>query len=295
MNVTRRAFLEVCKNSAIGLGVAQFAQLEKLLANSNAPTVVWLQGSACTGCSVSFLNRFSSAAPSTAADVLIQTINLAYHPNVMASAGESAAAVVEAIRSRGGYVLAVEGGVPTAFGGSTCWAWTLNGRDVTFLEAVQSLAAKALKILSIGTCAGWGGIPAAYPNPTGVKGVSAATGKPTLNIAGCPPHPDWIVWGIANALLGTVGRLDASGRPTALFRKSVHDQCPRRGTQEAKTYGQDGLCLKGLGCAGPKTAANCPIHRWNSGVNWCVDANGLCIGCTSPNFPGDRLRRPVDA
>ncbi len=288
MQISRRAFLNFCRNSAtaIGLGAVNLAQLEKALANPTAPTVVWLQGSSCTGCSVSFLNRISASAPMTAADVLIQTINLAYHPNLMAVSGESAASQLRSIRSASGYILAVEGGVPTAFGGAACWAYSLNGIDVTFYDAVRDLAAGASRIISIGTCACWGGVPAAGPNPTGVKGVRVATGLPTLNIPGCPPHPDWIVWAIANLLTGTVGSVDSYSRPTALYSRAVHGQCPRRGHRQATTYGQDQLCMKGLGCLGPRTNANCPTIGWNGGQNWCVDANSQCIGCTSPTFPG---------
>ena len=95
----------------------------------------------------------------------------------MASAGQEAVAEAEAVYQKGGYVLAVEGGVPTAFNGSACWAWTYNGVEVTFLDAVKALAGKAAAILCIGTCAAWGGIPAAPPNPAGIKGVKAVTGK----------------------------------------------------------------------------------------------------------------------
>jgi hydrogenase small subunit len=297
MQISRRAFLNFCKNSAaaIGLGAVNLAQLEKALANPTGPTVVWLQGSSCTGCSVSFLNRISASAPMTAADVLIQTINLAYHPNLMAVAGDSAASQLQSIRSAGGYILAVEGGVATAFGGAACWAYSIDGVDVTFYDAVRNLAAGASRIISVGTCASWGGVPAAGPNPTGVRGVQAATGLPTLNIPGCPPHPDWIVWAIANLLTGTVGSVDSYSRPAALYGKSVHGQCPRRGQSQATTYGQDQLCMKGLGCFGPRTNANCPVIRWNGGQNWCVDANSQCIGCTSPTFPGTAsLRRRPD-
>ncbi|MBP1778308.1 MAG: periplasmic [NiFeSe] hydrogenase small subunit, partial [candidate division NC10 bacterium] len=140
---------------------------------------------------------------------------------------------------------------PTAFGGAPCWAWTENGTDVTFANAATSLASRAKAVLAVGTCAAWGGMSAAAPNPTGVKGVSAVIGKPTVNIAGCPPHPDWIVWGVAKALTGSVGTLDAHGRPTALFGRTVHDQCPREEASEATAYGQDNRCLKHLGCYGP--------------------------------------------
>jgi hypothetical protein len=88
--------------------------------------------------------------------------------------------------NRGGYILAVEGGVPTAFGGNTCWAWSLDGVDVTFLDAVRSMAAQASQVLCIGTCASFGGIPHLL-QPNGVQSVkpSAATGEhPTARRTG---------------------------------------------------------------------------------------------------------------
>ena len=92
---------------------------------------------------MSFLNRISTSAPTTAANVLLNSINLVYHPNLMAMAGQSAVDLAKAAYTKGGYILAVEGGVPTAFGGRTCWAWTYNGVDVTFQQVVTDLAAKA--------------------------------------------------------------------------------------------------------------------------------------------------------
>jgi hydrogenase small subunit len=165
MNISRRAFLDLCKGSAIGLGALQVAQLGNLLANPSAPTVVWLQGASCTGCSVSLLNRISTTAPKTVSDVLVQTINLTYHPNLMAPAGESAVDVLEAAQNKCNFVLAVEGGVPTAFGGAACWAYSTNGTDVTFLSAVKALASRALAVMAVGTCASYGGVPSTGVNP----------------------------------------------------------------------------------------------------------------------------------
>lgn len=291
MKITRRDFLKLCGVSAavLGLNATDLARLKEVLANPNGPTVIWLQGSGCTGCSVSFLNRISNSAPHTAADVLIDSINLTYHPNLMALAGDSAVAVAEKAFAAGGYVLAVEGGVPTSFNGNACWPWTYNGEHVTFQEAVLDLSQRAAKILCIGTCASWGGMAAAPPNPTGVKGVSAITGKTTINIPGCPAHPDWVVWAVAQLLLGNTIALDSYGRPNTLFNKTVHDQCPRREAEEANTFGIDRLCLEELGCMGPHTIANCPVQLWNGGANWCCDANALCIGCTHPQFPFAQL------
>ena len=299
MVVSRRQFLNYCKNAAaaLGLGATQLGQLEKALANPGAPSVIWLSGSSCTGCSMSFLNRIASSGPAaTAADVLINVINLRYHPNLMAAAGESAAQVALDVMEEGNFILAVEGGVPTAFGGHACLAWSVGGTDVTFLEAVTSLGARASHIICVGTCAAWGGIPAAPPNPTGVQSVGAVTLRPTVNIPGCPPHPDWMIGTIAGLLGGTLGILDSYGRPVSLFKRSVHDQCPRKGTEAAHALNQaDGHCLKEFGCLGPQTVAPCPLTRWNNGVNWCVDSNAICISCANPAFPKNPLRKVINA
>jgi hydrogenase small subunit len=280
MDLSRRDFLKYCGVTAtlLGLSSTDLIRLEKAMANTGGPTVLWLQGASCTGCSMSFLNRISTSSPTTAADVLINSINLVYHPNIMSIAGQDAATVAENAYNAGGYILAVEGGVPTAFGGRTCWAWNYNGTDVTFQQAVNDLASRAAKILSIGTCASFGGIPAADPNPTQIQSVSAATGKATINVAGCPANPDWIVYPIVRLLLNQSLPLDASGRPTAIYGATVHSACPRRNTPNS--------CLATKGCRGPGAYCNCPTNMWNNKANWCVNANAPCYACTEPTFPG---------
>jgi hydrogenase small subunit len=285
--ISRRDFLKYAGmwSAALGLSASDIINLEEALANPSGPSVIWLQGAACTGCSISFLNRISASAPTCAADVLTKSINLVYHTNLSAVAGESVYQVIEQAYNKGNFILAVEGGVPTAFGGATCWPWSKNDQDMTFLQAVQWLAPKALKILSIGSCAAFGGIPASGGNPTGIKSVSAATGKSTINIAGCPPHPDWIVGTIAQLLAGKTVTVDSYGRPTQYYSKKIHEICPNKEKGEVKTLGVVG-CYKEIGCRGPKTKASCPTLKWNNGVNWCIGANAPCLGCTEPTFPG---------
>jgi len=193
VNTTRRDFLKYCGISAAALGLTgtDLMQLDDALANPNGPSVLWLQGSGCTGCSVSLLNRISAQAPRTVGELLINSINLAYHPNVMTAAGDLAVRAIEAAYARGGYVLAVEGGVPTAFGGAAGWAMTdASGHELTIAQAVRRYAARASAVVCMGTCAAWGGIPASGANPTATTGAGAFLRKPTVNIGGCPPHPD---------------------------------------------------------------------------------------------------------
>jgi hydrogenase small subunit len=308
MSVSRRQFLKYCTASAAALGLAS-TDLRKLEAalGDGAPTVVWLHGSGCQGDSISFLNLTANMAPVgdvTADSVLIDTVNLAYHSVLMSSAGETAVTMANQAKRKGGYVLVIEGAIPTAFGGNACRVWSENGQTVTVKQAVQGLAGDAAAILCVGTCACYGGIPKSGGNPTGVQTGKECVqevypSKGVINIPGCPTHPDWIAWAIVQLVLGNVVELDADDRPTALFGNkaadvdllNIHENCPRNvnlgGTNAvATTFGQDGLCMEDQGCRGPSTYSNCPSIKWNNGVNWCVDSNGMCLGCVEPDFPG---------
>src|SRR5512143_1013219 len=270
MKVSRREFMKYCTASAAALGLTSaLGPLAKALANTGGPPIIWLSAASCTGCTVSLANRISNSAPVDLADLLINTIDLVYHPNLMGAAGDLA--VQQLVNAQAGsFILAVEGGIPTLYNGKTATLYTQNGVDVTALSAVQQLAAKASKVLSIGTCASFNGICGANPNPTGIKSLSAATGVKTINIPGCPVHPDWVVWTIAQLLAGTSITLDSSSRPTALYGKTVHSQCSRRNSAWATTLSNTGLCLGNLGCKGRDTYADCPTRKWNNGTHWCV-------------------------
>jgi hydrogenase small subunit len=288
MSISRRDFLRYCTSSAavLGLGTMELESMAGTLAGPSAPSVLWLQGACCSGCSVSFLNHISGTAPHNAGEVLIDVINLAYHPTLMAPAGGSAVAAAAPVYSAGDYLLVVEGGVPTAFDGCACWAFSVNGKEWTFHDVVRLLAKKADAVVCVGECSSFGGVWAAPPNPGGVKPVSEVIGKQTINVAGCPPHPDWLVWVIATYLAGTPIQLDAHGRPTYIYNNEVHHRCPLRGTPYATRWGQQDWCKENIGCRGKFTAAPCPDQFFNGGTNWCIGAGAPCIGCTSPGYPG---------
>ena len=285
MKVSRRDFLRYCGLSATALGLTKtdLLAMDSLLASSNAPAVLWIQGSSCCGDSISLINRISATVPKTVDELLLNSIDLIFHPNLMGPSGDEA---VAAIRSVNNYILVIEGGVPTAYNGMGCTVWTENDVDVTFGDAIRSLAPNAIKIICVGQCACFGGIPASGSNPVKVVSVPSYLAMPTINIAGCPPHPDWMIGTIAQLLAGKTVPLDKYGRPTQFFGRTVHSRCPLRETEEAKTFGVRNRCLKELGCRGPETYCNCPDMKWNNGVSWCVQAGGPCIGCTNPTFPG---------
>lgn len=288
--------MDYCTKAAAVLGLqTTLGPMEKALASTNGPPIIWLKAASCTGCTVSLSNRISSSEPVDLTDLLVSTIDLVYSTPLMGAAGDLAVQTLRAAEA-GTFILAVEGGIPTLYNGKTCTVWTENGVDVTALAAVKELAPKAKYVLSIGACASFGGIPGAAPNPTIVKSVQAASGVSPINIPGCPPHPDWIVWTIAQLLSGKVPALDSSRRPTALYGSTVHSQCSRRNHAWATSLSQTGLCNGNLGCKGRATYADCPTRQWNNMVNWCVGtvssngngADSLCQGCTQSGFP-DKL------
>jgi hydrogenase small subunit len=264
--------------------------------------VIYLQTAACSGCAVTMLNTASPTIKNVLIDQIVPGvhINLKFHPVVMAAAGEMAIQVMEDTvkRQKGEYFLVVDGAVPMADGGVYGAIGERNGKPVTMLQRVTELAQDALAVIAMGTCASFGGIPAAPPNPTGCVSVQkalAAKGitKPLINIPGCPPHPDWFVGTVASVILSGLPKaedLDDFLRPKAYYGKLIHENCPRRAYFDegkfAKKFGEDG-CLYELGCKGPITHADCPLRRWNSGTNWVIGAGAPCNGCTQPEFPNE--------
>jgi hydrogenase small subunit len=290
MEISRRDLLKWASVSAVaaGIGVERLTFLEKALAAPGAPPVIWLQGASCSGCSVSLLNATSVPIET----VLTQTVSMAYHPDLSAAYGEPAITSMfeTAAANAGGFVLAVEGGVPVASAGQCCIIGERAGKPVTILDAIQELGPKAKRVLAVGTCAAFGGIvkPSKY---TQVRTVSDALAgrvtSPVINLPGCPAHPDTVLSAIVDLITGAPLILDSLGRPTRLFPGSVHDSCPRRETEDA-AIGSVG-CYEEAGCHGPETFMSCPSQKWNGGRNWCIGANMACIGCASPSFPQVRL------
>lgn len=258
--------------------------------------VVWLQGGACSGCVVSVLNAVSPNIRQLLLEPVVpgRHVNLLFQPTIMAAAGQKAMEVLAGKETESGFVLCVEGSIPTAHE-TYCAIGELDGKELTMEEKTCELAGRALAVVAVGACASFGGIPSAAPNPTGSKGVAqvlkdSGISTPVVNIPGCPPHPDWFVHTVASVLLnGLPGpeAFDDVGRPVEFYGKTIHESCPRRADFDAgkfaRNHGDPG-CLYELGCKGPVTYADCPTRMWNSGVNWCVGANAPCIGCVEPGF-----------
>jgi len=261
--------------------------------------VIWLQGAGCTGCSVSILNAVSPKIQNLLLDELVpgQQLNLLFHATIMAGQGEP---VIEVLKDteknrKDGYVLVVEGAIPTAESGIYGSIGEEDGKHLTILKSLQELGSNALLTIAIGTCATFGGIPAAKPNPTGCKGVKEVftekgISTPVVNLPGCPLHPDWFIGTISVVLFSGVQALDLDdlARPKLFYGQLIHENCPRRADFDKGKFAQklgDTGCLYNLGCKGHYTYADCPLRQWNNGVSWCVKAGSPCLGCVEPEFP----------
>jgi hydrogenase small subunit len=256
--------------------------------------VVWLQASTCSGCSVSILN---ATAPRISDLVLSEVIpgrhvNLRFQATVMAGAGEPVVEILEGVPKEepGRYLLVVEGSIPTSDGGVF---GTLA--EAPMVERVVSLAKYAQAIVALGTCAAFGGMFAAAPNPGGCTGVRSLLDEhgvdtPLVNVPGCPPHPDWFIGTVATVLVGGLSavEVDDLGRPLRFFGQLIHENCPRRAYFDEGKFAahlSDEGCLYELGCKGTITHADCPLRRWNGGTNWVIGSGAPCNGCTEPEFP----------
>ena len=250
--------------------------------------VIWLHLAECTGCSESLLR---SDTP-TIDNLIFNYINLQYHDTLMAAVGWQAEENYEEAleKYKGRYILCVEGGVPMGLDGKFL---TLGPHAESGYEKLKRSAKDAAAILSVGTCSSFGGIQAAYPNPTNTKAVYEVIDKPVINIAGCPPSEKNIVGTILYIILfGTLPTVDNFNRPKWAYGLRIHDLCERRGRFDAGEFveefgdrgAEEGFCLYKVGCKGPYTFNNCSRERFNQHTSWPIQAGHGCLGCSEPDF-----------
>jgi hydrogenase small subunit len=292
--VSRRSFLQLCSKimiaAPVGLSLTSsrsVAQIAKIVGKTRRPSVIWLHFQDCTGCTETLLR---TSAPDVA-HLILDVISLDYHETLMAASGAQAeAALQSAIESNAGkFVLVVEGSIPAKDDGVY-----MELASKPAIQVLKEVSSKAAAVIAIGSCASWGGVPSANPNPTGAGGVDAViSGKPIINLPGCPPNPyNFLAVVLEYVTMGRLPQLDDFNRPRFAYERVIHENCPRRAHFDAGRFAtafgdeghRKGWCLYKLGCKGPVTHAACSTRHFNEipGV-WPIGCGIPCVGCTEKN------------
>ncbi|QOY35767.1 hydrogenase small subunit [Anaerobacillus isosaccharinicus] len=284
--ISRRDFLKACTALAatLGLDYSQTSNVVQAMETNKRVPVIWLQLMDCTGCSESFIR---SSHPRTE-NVLLDMISLEYSEVLSAASGYQIEANRERVMEeyKGEYILAVEGNVTDAE------FLTVAGHSA--LETLKETAKHAKAVIAYGSCASWGGIAAAHPNPTNARSVDdVIKGVPVMKVPGCPPIAEVMTGVIAHVItFGRLPELDGKGRPKAFYKLRIHDKCNRRAYFDAGLFVESfddegakiGYCLYKVGCKGPTTYNSCAEMRWNGGVSYPIQSGNPCIGCSEKDF-----------
>lgn len=274
----------------------------------------WLAGMSCDGCSISVLGATAPPVESLLTGRIPGVPRLVlFHPVLSVEAGEAFVnnyrLAVEG-KLDAPYVVVLEGSVPDErLSGDGYWsamgtsaiAESAGRRPEPVATWLARLAPGAAATVAIGTCATWGGIPAAAGNPTGAMSLMdflgrdyrSAFGLPVINVPGCAPVGDNFTETVAAVLLflqgiGPLPEFDELGRPAWLFNETVHRRCNRAGYYEEGTFASeygDRQCLVEIGCWGPVVQCNITSRGAINHMGGCMNVGGICIGCTMPGFP----------
>jgi len=283
--------------------------------------VFWLSGMSCDGCSVSALGAsWPSVEGLVAGNIPFLPKVVLHHPMLADDIGRDfVEPFARAAEGRLGapYVMVVEGSIPddqtlersgqfAALGVGADWPRSLpssRGPDQPLRTSdwIWALAPGAAASIAIGTCATWGGIPAAAGNITGSMGLMdylgrdyrSSKGVPIINVPGCAPVGDNFTETLSHVLqylegIGPLPEFDELGRPAWQFEQTVHRHCPKAGYYEEGVFAEepgDSQCLVEIGCWGPVVQCNIVERGAINHMGGCMVAGGACIGCTMPGFP----------
>jgi len=275
----------------------------------------WVAGGSCDGCSIAAVGATSPSVEDLLRGVLPGMPKVVlHHPVLAVNAGEEFIHPFRlAAKGELGapFVVICEGSImDERIAAATGGYWSGLGADededgipqpIPSSSWVSRMSEHAAAVVAVGTCATWGGVPAAAGNPTEAVGVMdflgkdyrSALGLPVVNLPGCAPQGDNITETIAAVLLflhglGPLPEFDELGRPSWLFGETVHRGCTRAGFYEegkfAEEYG-DKECLVEIGCWGPVVQCNINKRGALNGLGGCMNIGAPCIGCTMPGFP----------
>ncbi|NCO00473.1 MAG: hydrogenase [Epsilonproteobacteria bacterium] len=243
--------------------------------------LLWLSGITCNANTHSFLNY-------PFIEQFLNDFEFIYHP-VLDSSYTLQEIVSNEIECD---VLLIEGSISPEF----------QRADVSIEDIIRKYAPKVQKIVTVGTCATFGGIfsQSDYKDVTGLHFDKEQKNQKfenlfdkTISISGCPIHPEILV-NTLYAIKGDIAlRLDNFLRPKEFYAYTVHNGCVRNEYFEYKVdahqFGElEGCMFYDHGCQAPFTHASCNKILWNE-VNSKTRVGLPCFGCTEPTFPKANL------
>lgn len=269
--------------------------------------VLWLQGGACSGNTMSFLNAEEPTVPELVTDF---GVNMLWHPSLGHEIGEQVNDLLNRCLSGETQldILVFEGTIVQGPNGKGSMNYFC---ERPMMEWVRELSEVAQFVVAIGDCATYGGIPAVPPNPSESTGLQfhgtkkgaflgehfvSKGGLPVINIPGCPAHPDWMTQVLVALAVGRIDdiEIDQYHRPKTFFTEFVQSGCTHVRNFIEKNdggFGQRKGCLfYEVGCRGPMTKAPCNKILWNRQASK-TRVNHPCLGCTEPGFPHHNLKK----
>lgn len=173
--------------------------------------------------------------------------------------------------------------------------------DVPVEDVILRYAKKVKKIVTVGTCASFGGM--FLDNKPNRYGLHFKGEEPhyrfqeikskTISVSGCPVHPEVLASTLYSIRNEYSIKLDEYLRPKEFFSYTVHNGCTRNEYFEYKVdnhrFGKlEGCMFYAHGCQAPFTNGSCNKILWNE-TNSKTRIGHPCFGCTMPSFPRENL------
>ncbi len=261
--------------------------------------LVWLGGASCDGCTMAMLG----AAKPGIEDLILGNVQgvppvTVIHSALAMESGDAYRGYLEraAEGALSPFILVLEGSVMdeslAGEGSFTRLGSKPDGRPQVISEWIDRLAPRAEAVVAIGSCAAWGGIPAAAGSVTGARGLQdylgpdfiSRAGLPVVNVPGCAPSGEGFIETLTYVFHHLAKMipldLDDENRPAWLYLDQTHPLPPR--TEYGPDTKQDLAHRPTVGCPVPK-------RGWMRTFGGCATVGGCCIGCTARDFTDQYL------
>ena len=237
---------------------------------SSKPTLLWIACGSCSGESMAILGAEGRGRRGDTLPGFLDEydVELLWHPSLSLESPKQAAGLIDRIVAgeQRLTLLCVEGSIIHGPNGSGRFDM-FEGRPKR--DVVAELCERAEYVLAMGSCAAYGGIPAAAPNPSESTGLQytnsepggllapdwrSRAGMPVVNLSACPVDATTMIETMSALIAGRDLELDKVGRPRTQ-KPCLSDPDERR----CRTADKVGYAC--YGCIGPKFPLPKPLFR----------------------------------